>query len=73
MYVISADGNIDRKLAPISPNDSGGIWSPDGNYIAFYSGQGQLYMMDSDGNNARKLASSIEVSSLTWQPCLMAN
>lgn len=70
--VISADGSIDRKLAPNSLVDTGGIWSPDGKYIAFYSAQDttSLYIMDIDGSSPRQLVSRIQDSSLAWQPCL---
>ncbi len=75
IHMIRTDDGTDRILPQNSPNDSGGIWSPDGKYIAFYSGQDHtsLYMMDSDGSNPQQLVSSVQDSSLAWQPCLITN
>ncbi len=78
VYAISAGSGVEQNLPQNSPNDSGGIWSPDGKYIAFNSRKAfkdytSLYIMDADGSNLRELASHIQATSLAWQPCLMTN
>jgi TolB protein len=54
IYVVNVDGSGLAKLTDSSDDDLSPRWSPDGKRIAF-SRAGALYVMDSDGTNARQL------------------
>ena len=60
------DGSDLRRLTDHKAVDAYPVWSPDGSQILFYSSRGRspgnptlnLYIMDSDGSNLRKLSES---------------
>ena len=76
VWVINADGTKSTQLTedPTHRNSDDPSWSPDGKKILFStgrSGRNELWMMDADGSNERKL-SDIDASPFpgraTWQP-----
>jgi len=54
IYAINVDGTGLVKLTSEAAGDLSPRWSPDGKQIAF-SRTGSLYIMDSDGSNARRI------------------
>ena len=84
IYVMNADGSrlhrvaragTDRAISGgqrVHPRFPGPVWSPDGRKIAFGSerdGNVELYVMNPDGSNQRRLTRSPEAEeSLTWSP-----
>lgn len=76
IWVINADGTGSKQLTadPTHRNSDDPSWSPDGKQILFStgrSGRNELWIMDADGKNQRKL-SDIEAypypGRATWQP-----
>jgi len=72
LYLVSIDGQQRWRLTTSPAADFGGVWSPDGERIAFLStrdGKPQIYVIPIDGGEARKV-SDIEngVSNLSWSP-----
>jgi TolB protein len=70
IYIISPDGQGMQRLTHNTWEwDKHPTWSPDGNQIVFWSnrdtGRRQLWIMDKDGNNQRKLLDS---SGHDWNP-----
>jgi TolB protein len=62
-----ADGSDLVMLTQTSSNELTPIWSPDGSTIAFvadYDGGYDLYVMDADGSNVRKVFQAPEVKAL---------
>jgi Tol biopolymer transport system component len=76
IYVMNADGQHQQKLTQngIAPKRKGEEdvfyrWSPDGSKIAFTSardGTNQLYIVDSDGRNQKKLSQKEGNAVLAW-------
>lgn len=69
LYTINADGT---GFTPLTSSGSDGdaepAWSPDGSTVAF-SADGELQLIDSDGNNRRTLASaSFPFGKPDWSP-----
>ena len=71
IYVMNADGTDVTKVS----DDGGGTnpsWSPDGRQIAFNSrrsGKPQVYVMDADGKNLRRLITSDATDRMpVWSP-----
>ncbi len=64
IYVIGAEGVADRKITSDSPAQVGWgalTWSPDGRAIAYTTDRtdnGDLYVIDADGRNKRRLTNS---------------
>ncbi|MBI2761120.1 MAG: PD40 domain-containing protein [Chloroflexi bacterium] len=76
IWVINADGTASTQLTedPNHRNSDDPSWSPDGTHILFStgrSGRNELWVMDADGSNERKL-SDIDAAPLpgraSWQP-----
>jgi TolB protein len=54
LYVMNADGSDIAQISPDGGDDTGPVWSPDGQKIAFVSrrdGNREVYIIDSDGQN----------------------
>ena len=83
IYVMNVDGSRLHRIARagthraingqrVDPRAPGPVWSPDGRKLAFSSerdGNAELYVMNSDGSNQRRLTRSPEAEeSLTWSP-----
>jgi TolB protein len=72
VYVVDADGGNSRRLTKSPARDSGAIWSPDGNAIAFVSereGNKEIYLMKPDGTNKVNLTTGLaEDASPAWLP-----
>lgn len=74
IYTIGRDGSDLRRLTQNNAEDFFAHWSPDGKHIAFSSnrdGQSGIYVMDTNGNNQRRLTSNPSGSNdwfPTWSP-----
>jgi Tol biopolymer transport system component len=82
LWVMDSDGSNNRVLSQTASGQGGPIafdpeWSPDGSKIAFYNGPDinagffDIYVIDPDGSNLRKLTNSsgdISHGSPTWSP-----
>lgn len=64
-YVVQVLGGAPRYLGDFS----GGGWSPDGRFIFYFTPNGDIYIMQSDGTGARRVASAGGLpDSFTWLP-----
>ena len=43
-------------------------WSPDGSRLGFLKGRGDLWVMDPDGKDAKRLVESFEPTRFDWSP-----
>jgi TolB protein len=67
IYVAEISGGKSKRLTNHPAMDINPSWSPDGRYIVFSSdrdGQYDIYIMDSDGSNLKKLFNNPEYSDL---------
>jgi TolB protein len=76
IVTINRDTLTTQRLAAYGERDQYPVWSPDGDQIAFLSSpdndpffRPQIYIMDADGTNARRLltGNGVEISP-TWSP-----
>ena len=76
LYIMTADGKGRKQIKQDVSTLSGGAWSPNGKQIAFATGNEfevgvNIYVIDIDGNNLRKLTQVGALSSAThpaWSP-----
>ena len=80
IYVMDADGNNQQRLTDNDFYDTHPSWSPDGERIAFISRRdghfigefgltSEIYVMDADGKNTRRLTNNRKSdSSPSWSP-----
>ncbi len=80
IYVVSVEGGEPRRLTENSALEWLPSWSPDGSRLAFWStreGQWEMYVMDPDGSNQRRLNEAparmewtrgYVVSRMAWSP-----
>ena len=62
LYLVSTEDGETRPLAPSAGSSWGGVWSPDGRQIAFYSdrdGALRLWIFDFASNRARRVSDRI--------------
>ena len=60
IYSINIDGTNEKRLTDLEENEYGPAWSPDGTRIAYYTTNFEgieLWIMDSDGYNKKKVTS----------------
>jgi len=71
IYVMNADGSNPIDLTNSSGHNWYPAWSPDGTKIAFSSdrtGNYEIYVMDADGGNLRRLTSIGNCNQPSWSP-----
>ena len=80
IYVMDADGNNQQRLTDNDFYDSAPSWSPDGERIAFVSERdghfigefglsSEIYVMDADGKNTRRLTNNRKTDwAPSWSP-----
>jgi Tol biopolymer transport system component len=72
IYTLYADGTGFAALTDGSSNDSGPLWSPDGEKVAFTSdrdGTSEIYLMNPDGSQQIRVTNTQgNKSGLTWSP-----
>lgn len=70
IFAINVDGTGETNLSNNSHNDHWSTWSPDGATIAFIRSFGDIWLMDANGGNQRKLAESYSLafSEVDWSP-----
>lgn len=76
LYVADADGGSPRQLLEQETWDSAPQWSPDGSMIAFVrqpagaaeGGPSEIWVMQSDGSDARRITSGQDDSRPAWSP-----
>jgi Tol biopolymer transport system component len=66
LYTVRLDGSELRHVAR-EPNGAEPAWSPDGKQIAFLANDGDLHLMDADGDHQRRLRRGQFVG-LAWSP-----
>ena len=72
LYVMNADGRLQRRLTRAPRDNSAPAWSPDGRKIAFLStrdGNPEIYVMNTDGTEQRNLTRNPTDDRLVaWSP-----
>ena len=72
IYVMDANGNSRIRLTNHQNEDLAPSWSPDGSRIAFASNRNdrnyQIYVMDSNKKNVRRLSAGINDRNPAWSP-----
>lgn len=71
IYAMDSDGSNQVRLTGTAGNERSPAWSPDGTRIAFERGGNEIWIMNSDGTNQRKVCSispSYCVVDLAWSP-----
>ncbi|NNF35820.1 MAG: S9 family peptidase [Saprospiraceae bacterium] len=72
LWIINADGTVNRPLTTGNQNDRSARWSPDGNKIVYLSnkdGSSQIYLRWLDSGSESKLSNLQKgPSNLTWSP-----
>jgi len=72
LFTIATERGDTTRIAESPARDTQPAWSPDGKWIAFISdrsGQDELWICDTNGDNLKKLsASAREKSGLEWAP-----
>ena len=71
LFVIDAAGGQPRQITSGPNRDVTPAWSPDGKQLAFASyrdSQWNIYVMEADGANPRKLASDFFIQAPDWSP-----
>ncbi len=80
IYVMDMDGSNQRRLTNNAIDETVLAWSPDGRYIVFdgiahgtkdgaIDGQRDIYVMDADGDNVRKLTDTpVQDMAPSWSP-----
>ncbi len=78
IWVVDARGGEPRNLTNHPGLDNSAAWSPDGKYIAFGSTRdsgsmegGDIYVMDSDGSNVRRITTGQASYSPRWSPMVV--
>ncbi len=76
--VVPADGGVVKQISQLTRQASAPVWSPDGQRIAYTSGEwsdpgrgsGDLYVMNADGSNPRNLTpgAPFSVGWSSWLP-----
>ena len=67
LYVMAADGSGVMRLTDDPAYEYAPAWSPDGSRIAFIR-DGNVWVMRSDGTDARQLTSGLLADAPTWTP-----
>ena len=65
--VMDADGSNVTPLTPGNLSDRSPVWSPDGKWIAYDLGQ-DLWLMDSEGRNVRRITEEYSPDGHSWSP-----
>jgi Tol biopolymer transport system component len=77
VWVVRPDGSGRKMVFQAGPGclsvcGAGPVWSPDGTKIAFLAPENNLYVMDADGSDPRRIVSgpegSYSLSTPVWQP-----
>lgn len=69
IFIVNSDGSELRQLTSLTDGAGSPVWSPDGNWILFTSvkgfGEYDLYIMDQNGSNIKRLTDG---SNASWLP-----
>ena len=76
VFVMNADGSHQIRLTGSTTDDTSPMWSPDGTQIVFTRTRGRdwdiptgdIYVMDTDGSNIRRLTRTRNNAGPSWQP-----
>jgi len=65
--MMNADGSNVTPLTPRHLSDRSPVWSPDGKWIAYDLGY-ELWLMDTEGRNLRRIAEEYSADGHSWSP-----
>jgi TolB protein len=68
VHVVNADGTGLTRVTPECNQYGDLAWSPDGRHFAFRRWGSELYVMDTDGSDVRRLLATVLVSDFAWSP-----
>jgi Tol biopolymer transport system component len=66
IWTFDLDGQDARRLTQIDADDPSPTWSPDGRFIAFWSGGG-LYLVSSEGGEPRRILDRGGYGPIDWR------
>jgi TolB protein len=67
IYLMDPDGGHQRNISNSQSDDLGAAWSPDGTRLAFRR-NGDIWVMDADGNAQQQLTTTTQDAQPTWSP-----
>ena len=67
IWTFDLQGNDARRITQLNADDPTPTWSPDGRYIALWSGSG-LYLVGATGGEPRQLLTEGGYGSIDWRP-----
>jgi Tol biopolymer transport system component len=68
IYLIDVDSRSEQNISNSQTDDVGPAWNPDGTMLAFRRGNGDIWVMDTQGKRLHQLTDTGQDAQPTWSP-----